>query len=440
MDYCKVLIFGQTFNDKYGGGITLTNLFKGWPREKIAVADTGHMMYDISTEVCDTYYQLGIEEFKWRFPFVFFQRKFPSGLKSINDKSQKTSVQNKPGFRHTIVNNVFYPALRWSGLFHCVSNIEMSSKFKNWISDFNPDVLYIQAATRETVLFATQLVDYLRIPAAIHFMDDWPSTISSKGLFKDFWKAKIDEELKILLNRVVLHLSISDSMSEEYKKRYGKDFKAFHNPIDTELWLPYTKKNFSIEKENVKILCSGRIGHNGIGESLVEVASAIDTMNGNKLNIKLHIQTPAIDKGIHDQLSKFSCVFFNQIAEYSQIPKIFSDADILLLANDFNHEAIKYLKYSMPTKASEYMISGAPILVYTPEQAAVSGFFSKNGCGLCVSRQNKEEIIKAITYLIDKEDYRKEISGKSVQLARDKFDASKVRKQFHSLLSNLKNN
>jgi len=93
----------------------------------------------------------------------------------------------------------------------------------------------------------------------------------------------------------------------------------------------------------------------------------------------------------------------------------------------------------MPTKASEYMISGTPIFVYAPEQAAVSDFFRENGCGFCVSHQNQEEIIKAIKFLIEKEDYRKEISKKSVQLAREKFDAYKVRKQFQSLLNNLIN-
>jgi hypothetical protein len=40
MYFPKVLIFGQPFNNKHGGGITLSNLFSGWDKDKIAVAAT----------------------------------------------------------------------------------------------------------------------------------------------------------------------------------------------------------------------------------------------------------------------------------------------------------------------------------------------------------------------------------------------------------------
>jgi hypothetical protein len=33
----KVLIIGQPFNNDTGGGITLSNLFSGWDKDKIAV-------------------------------------------------------------------------------------------------------------------------------------------------------------------------------------------------------------------------------------------------------------------------------------------------------------------------------------------------------------------------------------------------------------------
>ena len=43
--------------------------------------------------------------------------------------------------------------------------------------------------------------------------------------------------------------------------------------------------------------------------------------------------------------------------------------------NDFDKKSISFLKYSMPTKASEYMISGTPVLVYSHGETAVSKFF-----------------------------------------------------------------
>jgi len=179
--YPRVLIFGQPFNNFSGGGITLTNLFKGWPRDRIAVTYLGHGLVSVTTDVCDIYYQLGGKEHKWRFPFSLIQKKFESGLKSIDQKSEMPSGLNKRGLRFIVVNKFFYPALEWFGLYHYVSKIELSEDFKRWLSEYNPEVLYIQVATRETLLFARDLSDYLGVPSAIHNMDDWPQQSAEEG-------------------------------------------------------------------------------------------------------------------------------------------------------------------------------------------------------------------------------------------------------------------
>lgn len=436
MSFPKVLIFGQPFNSFSGGGITLTNLFKGWPKDKIAVTYIGHGLLNVTTDVCDTNYQLGKEEHKWKFPFNLIQRKFPSGLKSFDKKVEVPVNFIQTGLRYKIVNSLFYPFLRWIGLFHCVTKISISKKLKNWLSEFDPEVLYLQVSTRDEITFAKELIAYLKVPSVIHVMDDWPSTISNKGLFKKYWSNKIDTELKQLLNKVDLHLSISDAMSDEYMKRYNKNFIAFHNPIETELWLPYSKTSFVLNKEHISILYSGRIGI-GITDSLYEIASAIDSIKNEEVNIKLHIQTPTKEPGILTRLQKYKCVIINPFAALEQLPKIFSEADILLLANEFSEQGVDYLKFSMPTKASEYMISGTPVLVYSAEETAVSKFFSQNECGYCVIRRGPEEIIKALQFLLGNEEYRKKISMKAVLLAKEKFDADKVRSQFQKLFLNL---
>ena len=94
-NFPKILIFGQPFNNYSGGGITLTNLFKGWPKDRIAVASTGHVLYKFSTDICDTYYRLGIEEQRWIFPFNLVQRPFPSGLLPVEKRDESTQTPYK---------------------------------------------------------------------------------------------------------------------------------------------------------------------------------------------------------------------------------------------------------------------------------------------------------------------------------------------------------
>ena len=433
-DFKRVLIFGQPFNNYSGGGITLTNLFKGWPKDKIAVAFLGHGLFNVTTDICQTYYQLGREEHKWIFPFNLIQRKFESGLKTFDISNEYKINHIQKELRYKLVNGIFYPILRWIGVFHFSSRLTVSERFKNWLQEYNPELLYLQVSTREEILFANELIEFRKWPSTIHIMDDWPSTISNKGFFKTLWAKKIDKELKALFGRIDLHLSISDAMSEEYLQRYGKTFLPFHNPIETEVWLLHSKKEHSLSKEYIRILYSGRIGI-GITESLVEVASVLESINTAGYNVKLHIQTPTREPAILSELKKFSSVIINPFADLKDIPKIFSDADILVLANDFHKEGLEYLKFSMPTKASEYMISGTPILVYSPEESAVSKFFTQNECGLCVTKHDKEVLSNAFKFLIDNKGYREKISKNAVHYAIEKFDAQKVRHKFQQLIN-----
>jgi glycosyltransferase involved in cell wall biosynthesis len=433
--YRKVLIFGQPFNFSSGGGITLSNLFKLWPKENIAVLYAPWGDDDYTTDICGTYYQIGNEEHSWHFPFNLFKSGFPvSGLKS--DKEHPSIQDSRPKrniLKQFIAQKFVSPFVEWLGLDHINSEIHISERLKEWLSEYKPDILYLQVSSLEGIRFGCILTDYLKIPSIVHMMDDWPSTISRSGPLKRYWQSKINGELLQLFGKVEVHLSISDAMTEEYKERYKKTFIPFHNPIDTERWLLHSKKDYSIDRSYIKILYSGRIG-TGITSSILDVASAIDSVSSDELNIKLHIQTTTHEPEIIRQLVRFKCIVMNPVAEYNRIPEIFSDADILLLANDFAPRAEKFLKLSMPTKASEYMISGVPVLVYAPESVAVSKFFSINNCGHCLNSDLRENIVSAIMYLIDNKDYREFLGRRAVALAIERFDSGNVRISFHSVL------
>lgn len=436
MQFPKVLIFGHPFNKMHGGGITLTNLFKGWPNDKIAVVATGHLMFGLSTEVCNTYYQLGSDAFRWRFPLSLLQKKFSSGLMDNNELPVASNGHVKPGIRYTLVNNYFYPSLEWLGLYHDASSIRLTQDFKKWLNSYNPQILYLLVSTRETILFARQLCSYLDIPAVIHMMDDWPSTISQKGPFRKYWGKKIDRELRSLMDDASLLLSISDAMSEEYLRRYDKVFVPFHNPIDTKVWAEKRKITYSLSDNIVRILYSGRIGP-GITDSLVEIAETLDEIVIPGITLKFHIQSPSANPEIIKSLLKFRCTVLNPIADYSELPEIYSNADILLIANDFDQKGLAFLLYSMPTKASEYMISGTPVLVYSPAPTAVSKFFSQNECGCCVTEKDRTKLKEAITELVTNEQYRKSLGDKANRLASELFNAEIVRTKFHHLLKSI---
>jgi len=352
------------------------------------------MMYNLSTEICDTYYQLGYEESRWRFPFNLIQKKFPSGLQSFDNKSSNSVKKNKASLRHKLVNQVLFPALEWLGLIHSLSKIKMSIGFKKWLNEYKPEILYLQVSTREDFLFATNLKEYLRIPSAIHMMDDWPTTISQKGLFRKYWANRIDHEFRKLLERTDLFLSISDAMSEEYQKRYGKRFIPFHNPVCVSKYKQ--KENNSLKDVGLfKILYIGRIGVAN-KNSIYDFAIAISHFRTGTTRIIFDIYTSDTNSLDAKRLSKLESVKVHSAINHEEVPGLLKEYDLLLLPLDFTKHGLEYARYSIPTKASEYMASGTPILVYAPKETAISQFCFENECGCCVTEHNPVQLKNAI--------------------------------------------
>lgn len=435
MDLPRVLIFGQPFNYSYGGGITLSNLFHGWSKDGIAVAASGHMMYNLTTDICNEYYQLGVTEFKWRFPFNYLQRRFTSGQLHFENSQEQTGQKNRKRLRYLIVNKMFYPFLEFIGLYHSITRISMSDGFKKWMNDFKPDILYLQVTTRDALLFGSQLIDYLKVPSVIHVMDDWPETISSTGLFKKYWHNKIDKEFKSLLAKVDLCLSISDSMSAEYFKRYGRKFHTFHNPIDVSMY----KKPDWIKKMSdgkARMLYLGRIGIAN-KHTILRFAKSLSRFSVKMGGIELDIYTSDIDTPEARRLRCLYGVNLNPAVSHIKVPGLLSEYDILLLPLDFKKSGLKYAMYSIPTKASEYMASGVPILACAPAETAIAKFLHQHKCGHCLSDLDPQKIEDSIKLLINDKEYRSLLSSNATTIAFDKFNTNKVREEFQSLISSL---
>lgn len=428
----RILIFNQSFNSYSGGGITLSNLFKGWPKERIAVLSYPYMLTDITHDICENYYQIGQHEYKWLFPFSLFKQIYPSGV--INGHKIKSGymIRAKPGIKHFASTYVVNPILEWLGLHHCISTIHISATLKEWLSEFRPDILYVQVSNLESISFSIKMIDFLKIPSVIHMMDDWPSTISTYGPLKKYWQKRIEREFMVLLDKVDLYLSISDSMSEEYLKRYQKVFKAFHNPVDIQKFNGSVNNNCS-NTGVFRILYIGRIG-TANKHTIIQFTNHISKYNPEKTEIWFDIFSK--DSGIPElnEIRHLKNVTIGPPVSHEMIQEMMKTYDLLLLPLDFTEEGTKFSRFSIPTKVSEYMLSGTPILVFAPAETAVSQFFSKHNCGSCVTSLDKGELNIALSKLISNIEYRNIISNRALDLAKENFDGNKVRQEFHGLL------
>lgn len=432
MIYPKVLIIGNHFDLKSGGGITMTNLFKGWDKERIAI--TAYKIENPDFARCENYYLLGDKECKQRFPYNFKTR--GDGHKSgiINDKRPGSASLDETSILSTKPKNNYHKFLQYTGLVdHYIPKLEISDELLEWIKGYSPEIIYSMLASRELIRFVNDLGDDLGIPVAIHIMDDWPATISSgqKGIFKYFWHSRINREFRRLLSKSAVLLSISEAMSNEYLRRYGVRFQPFHNPIDVNFWNAYSRTKYE-RNEVFTVLYAGRIG-TGLTYCLTDVAKAINNLVTKGYKIEFRIQSTT-KSPILDELASFDFVKLNSVAPYSELPKIFSQSDLLLLPNDFDNKSIAFLKYSMPTKASEYMVSGTPVLLYSSSETAVARHAEKYKWAYVVSDNDTGNLETAIIALYENPRLRKRLGVAARDFAIRNYDDIIIRDLFRKSL------
>ena len=429
----RTLIVGQPFNQDFGGGITQANLFAGWDKDRVAVVCTDHMLHNLNTEVCDTYYVLGGEEYKWMFPFSILQRRVESGERKMKAaESKKAPAAANISFRTKLIDKYFYPALEYAGLFHVLSSIKLSDKLRKWIDEYNPDCIYAQATSREAVLFCKAIQEYTKKPMIYHVMDDWPSTISQKGPFKNYWHKRIDKELRAMMDRATMLMSISHAMANEYRKRYGRDFITFHNPIETAFWKSHQRSSYELGASPV-ILYAGRIGP-GINSSLESLAQALDKVNERLgTSVQFVLQT----KDQPAWMEKYKCVRHKAMVAYNELPKVFAEADFLYLPYDFSKESISFIKYSMPTKAPEYMVSGTPIIVFGPGETALVEDAVQNKWAVTVTKDDTALLADAVASVIKDINLRRQITSNAISIAEANYDSVKVRNRFREAITSL---
>lgn len=435
--YPKIVILYETFNSNSGGGITLTNLFNGWDPDKIAnVVDYPIISQITNFSNCSNYYTLGYKE-KITFPLLsVFTTKFPSGKYFVNYRNNITneishfpnrSIKNK-------ISTLLWNFLKFIGLYHYVTKYIISDELKLWLTEFKPDIIYSQLSNFEIIDFTIMLKKETGAKLAVHIMDDWFSSFKSIGFCKKYWNKILNQKLKEIFDLADIHLSISEGMTNEYKIRFDKDFSPFHNPIDTSIWLPYSKKDVSIQNKKIEVLYAGRIGK-GTSVSVIEIAKAVEALSNEGINICFKIQTTIIDEHTKKALSEIKSVIFNPIVDLSRLPAIFSSADILVMPIDFTAQGISFLKYSMPTKASEYMISGTPILLYCHPDVSLHAHAQKYKWAYVVDKQNHVLLKESIKKLSNDLKLREELNKNAVKFSLENFDSLLVKQNFRKTLN-----
>ena len=427
--FAKILIVGQNFEATTGPGITLSNLFSFYPKDKIAVATNRQ---NSNLAYCDQVFVWGRREYR----YTLSKPNANSLIRKITKHAKSMKSRNSfGGYLEDVIGLLLSMIVlflgRLKGIFSqqkCHGYSYLSMRLYRWIKEYNPDVIYTQLGGMQPIILFEQIRIAFQKPYVIHFMDDWvqkTNELTGNGVWYELFYNQVRQADPLM--------GICEWMAVEYKSRFGRDFLFYHNPVDIDKWGAKSRQNWDKNGNGFVIMFAGKLGRKNA--ALVEVCEAVHELNSDyDRDIQLHVYTNDFGSPEAERLKEYKGIKVLGFVSNERIIDVMVAADALLLPLSFDDDYVRLTRLSMPTKTSEYMISGTPILVYAHPETALNKYAAKYEWGYVVSERSCEAIKNAIMDLYSDKDLRKRLGEKAVSLAQKRHSLHEVSKDFASKL------
>lgn len=408
----------HAFNKVTGTGITFTNLFAGWPRDRIAVIHDDDQ--PASDEICTAFYRVGRHEI----------RKWGGRLTSRNVHPSAVSGQGparRTPLRNLVRKTIFGDGLPQSG--------HLSPRLEEWIRSFRPDVIFTILGSIGFMELIEKVQDRFRLPLVVHMMDDWPSVQFRRGLLGPAQRKRLLGLVGRLVDRATLRMGICDAMCEAFGSRYGVPFVPFQNTVDVTKWRALARDPATVNNP-LRVVYAGSVLANAQLDSLADCAQAVASLAAAGVGIRLDIHSPDFLVELHrDRLAPHPAVRIRPpLTDDDEFFSTLAAADILLMPSNFDAESVRFIRYSMPTRVPAYLVTGTPILVYGSADTAQVDYARAAGWGLVVDRRGVSGVEQALRRLTEDLDLRRNLTAAAMRTAADRHDAQVVRGRFQDAL------
>ncbi len=417
-----LFVTSSAFNKTTGGGVTFTNLFRGWPRDAIATVHNDSV--PVTDDVCSAYFKLGPAEIG-RWPRVLSKRENPRAPASLPGAAPEPHSLALRKVKATLIGNTWPDTGR------------LSPALEAWIEAYRPQVLYTILGT----IGMMELVDAIRtrfkLPMVVHFMDDWPSHIYRGGALSIIFRQRMRWLIRRLVGAASERMAIGSAMAQTYSARYHAPFSAFQNPINMGAVVaagpPAARGQGS---HGTRVLYIGSIFDNAQAFSLIDLARCIARLAADGHLFQLEIYSPLhLAEPFRDRLEVSDAVrLHDAITDDDLFIRMIRDADILVLPVNFDQDSVRLIRYSMPTKLPAYLASGTPVLVYGPPDVAQVDDALRHEWGLVVADRSLDRLASAFLQLATDPVLAKRLSSNGRRLAKARHDADVVRSDFKKRL------
>ena len=299
------------------------------------------------------------------------------------------------------------------------------------VKDFKPEMILYRPVPNSRMLheLAMSTIWELNLPLVTWTMDDWPTLIAQTEGPSDFML----DDYHTLLRRAVLNLSISQAMADEFAHRYGVPFEPYANGVDPNDW--HCERKPRDVNDAIVVRYLGSLDENMSLQSLVDIGKAIEKA-AEEFSVRFEIKTRQLwyekAKPYFNGLS--SVRFITDDLSSRAYRELLIDSDIVVIANNFDEDSKKYLKYSIANKLPECLASGAAVLAYGPRGVATMDYLAEVECTKLVDTPGIEALNHAIRELLSNRGLRVDLGEKARRVAFASHNLKDLRSRFHENL------
>lgn len=421
----RVLIVGASpLKEIDATGITLVNLFLGWPIDRIA------QIYD-SEYKPDPRFCLK----HWRFSSDNIQS--VKVVKNILSRFRRRSLGNIPIAKDSL--NVAPSSSISTGFLGALGDIvpfKLPKELLESVEEFKPDLIYSVLGSVRMMDIVLQLSKHFSIPVVPHFMDDWPETAYANSMINALPRLVLKYKLNSVLSRSAFGLTICEDMSIEFSRRYKKKFEHFMNCVE---FSEIDERSMPRKSDVVKFGFTGGM-HLNRWKSLISVAQVLQKLKNDGEQVSLEIYAPKKDLDIYRSLfDEYSVVKKMASLGAHEINEMLSSFNVLVHVESFNEDDSRYTKLSISTKIPQYMAAGRPILALGPVSISSIRYVVNTGAGLAVTSEcDMSSLFEAVKLLIKSSELRAELGSVGKRIALEMHDAVKERIRFSTVLTKAK--
>lgn len=387
-----LLLVTEPWRHDDGGGNTLNNFFEGMDAEFAQVYSSEKM--PINT-VCERYFQItDVEAVK-----SFLTKKPVGRVLSKEDIHSLENGSNAENVKRKKTPFALVKRLRWETFLflkefawlHCNWKTE---RLKNFILDFNPDVIYAPCYASPYSLALTRWVKDLTGKKVVTWSAD--DTYSLRQFrfspiywMKRFWTRK---HLRKTYPYYDAFYSISEDEAEEMRDVVGQEIKILRKTVPDDLdykeRMPHTP---------IRMIYAGGIYLNR-WKVLAKIGQALKNINKNGVKCVLDIYTQnELSKKQKKLLNDGENIFVHKAVTTEELQKMYTESDIALHVESFSRKNRLETRLSFSTKIIDCLASGCAVMAIAWEEQTGLKYLKKNDAAICITNQNKiEEKLNAI--------------------------------------------